>query len=155
MTGAPTIAMRPVAPADARLLFDWVNRSDSLARKLNTCAPIVWEDHRRWLAERLDDPETAIWIAECDGDPVGQVRMMGEPGGLVIDIYVVAPARGRGVARAMLAQACAMAGERWPGRTVIARVRRDNDASLRLFAGAGFLEIGQGVSFVTLTREAL
>ena len=152
MSAAAKIRLRAATADDSRLLFDWVNRPDSLENKLHTRTPIAWEDHEAWMARRLEDPDTAIWIAERGGEPVGQIRLEGGRQGLAVDIYVTRSARKRGVAQAMLAQACALAQERWPNRAAVAKVRFANEASLRLFAAAGFRECARQADHVVLMR---
>ena len=138
--GAEGVALRLRAAreGDARLLFAWVNRPDSLAAKLATEAAISWETHQSWLAARLADPSSALWIAEQDGRPVGQVRVERRERGLEVDIFVSAEARGRGVARRLLARAARACAERWPGLPLVARVKTGNLASERLFLAAGY-----------------
>jgi RimJ/RimL family protein N-acetyltransferase len=132
------LRLRAVHEGDARLLFAWVNRPDSLAAKLETDAAIPWETHQSWLAARLADPGSALWIAEQDGRPVGQVRVERREIGLEVDIFVTAEARGRGLARCMLARAARACADRWPGLPLVARVKTGNLASERLFLAAGY-----------------
>jgi len=136
-TAAPRL--RVARQADAKLLFDWVNRPDSLAVKFDTQGPIPWETHAAWLAARLVDPDTGLWIIEQQGQPVGQVRFERREAGLEVDIFVTPEARGRGVALRMLAAAARSCAGRWPGLPLVARIKTGNVASERLFAAAGFV----------------
>lgn len=133
-----SIVLRPAAPSDVSLLFDWVNRPDSLSNKLQTQAPITPARHRAWFAERLADPDSAIWIAERDGEPLGQVRLQRKGGGLEVDIYIAAQARRGRLGGLALAQAARLAAVRWPGVPLLARVKPANRASHRLFLGCGY-----------------
>lgn len=130
--------LRPAAMTDCDLLFDWVNRPDSLAGKLRTTGPIDRATHERWLGARLADPDTRMSIIEDDGTPVGQVRLQRSAEGYEIDIYVVAAARRHGLAREALAQ-MARTNAAWrAGAPLIARVLPANTTSQRLFAAAGY-----------------
>lgn len=149
------IQLRPAAAGDARLLFDWVNQADSLAGKLATAAPISWPDHSAWFEKRLAAPDCGIWIAERDGDPVGQVRAERDSGGsLHVDIYVSSEARREGVGAAMLGALTAESAARWPGTSLIARIRNDNAPSRRFFEANGYCLSSASTDHAVLVRTA-
>lgn len=131
-------ALRPAEISDARLLFDWVNNPESLAQKELTGGPIPWDEHQSWLAQRLVDDNTLLFIVEDKETPSGQVRLQRRAGAFEIDIYIAPSARRRGLARtAITASLDALEGSR-PGARVRARVKSDNAASIRLFESLGF-----------------
>lgn len=132
------VRLRPAVAADAKLLFEWVNRPDSLAGKLETAEPISWKRHQAWFAKRLAADGCAIWIAERDGNPVGQARAERRDGRLHVDIYVTVPARRGGAGSAMLNGLTNACAARWPGTPLVARVRSGNAPSRRLFEQSGF-----------------
>ena len=153
---AYAIVLRRAGAADSELLFDWVNRPESLAAKLETREPITRETHERWFAARLDSPVTRIWIAERAGAPVGQVRAERDREGRVhVDVFVVPEARGAGLAFAMVDELVREVAATWPGATLVARVRVDNAASRRLFAKAGFEVTETHADHVVLERAAV
>jgi RimJ/RimL family protein N-acetyltransferase len=123
---------------DARLLFDWVNRPDSRAASLLAQRPVAWDEHCRWLDERMADPASRLWIVEVDGRPVGQVRLQDRGRGPEVALFVEERARGRGIATAALALALEEARGTWARAYAVAKVRLDNVASRRLFERAGF-----------------
>lgn len=130
--------LRPAAIADRDLLYDWVNRPDSLNSKLRTSGPIDRATHGAWLHARLSDPDTRISIVMETNEPIGQVRLQRGDCGYEVDIYIAACARGRGVGRRAL-QAHVEATAAWRSDApLIARVRSDNLASRRLFSAMGF-----------------
>ena len=141
------IRLRPVSLADADLLFDWVNRPDSLASKLRTKGPVSRSTHDKWLAARLADPDCFIWVVERDGRPAGQVRLEGGSGEYSgkyeVDIYIDAEVRGRGSATAGLRSALTELATVRPGARAVARIRPGNQASRRLFARLGFTVVEQ------------
>src|SRR5690606_40769123 len=102
-------------------------------------APIVWEDHRRWLAAALADPARVLLVGSVAGSPAGVVRYDLEGDSAEVAIYLAPGQAGRGTGRALLA-----AAERWLAdnrpaiRFVVAEVLSGNAASHRLFAGSGF-----------------
>jgi GNAT superfamily N-acetyltransferase len=69
---------------------------------------------------------------------------------LIVDIAVIAAARGRGVGAAILATVSASADD--AGCPVRATARDENVASRRLFAAAGFVEVGDDGVNVSVER---
>ena len=132
------IRLRSARAEDAQRLHEWVNSPDSLAGKHATDRPIPWEHHRQWLEERLIDSASAVWIVECEGEAVGQLRVQDKDLGLEVDIYVIPSSRRAGVARRALELGAEAARERWPGRPLVALVLPDNTASRALFLAAGY-----------------
>ena len=137
--GPHQLAVRPAAAGDGKLLFDWVNRPDSLAYKLKTEGAVAWADHQRWLEACLRDDDSAIWIGELNRQPAGQVRLQRSERGLVVDIYVDPGSRRRGVAGGLLRHAAVRAAIRWPGTPIVADVKHGNNASRTLFLAAGYV----------------
>jgi RimJ/RimL family protein N-acetyltransferase len=148
-----SVRLRPANAGDAALLFEWLNRPDSLAASLDTAAPVAWQDHERWLTARLADPGTRLWIVERDGAPVGQVRLQDKGDGPEVAIYIDPAARGGGIAGAALDHALGEGALAWPGATAIARVRLDNARSQRLFERAGFVKKARADDHRVLVRS--
>jgi RimJ/RimL family protein N-acetyltransferase len=139
-----TVALRRVSVGDSNLIFQWVNLGDSLAGKLHTKGPIGRQEHERWFAARLADPETFLWIIESDAKPVGQLRLMNRGGVYEIDIYVEAGARRTGVAHEALSLGIAELRKSRDAQTTFrAVVRRSNIASQGFFEREGFDLSGQ------------
>lgn len=145
-SGSRKLIVRPADAGDGRLLFDWVNRPDSLAYMLRTEGPVAWADHQRWFEARLGDDGSAIWIGELDQRPAGQVRLQRSARGLVVSIYVDPGSRRRGVASGLLRHAEAQAAIRWPGVPIVADVQHGNDASGALFLAAGYVHVQRHAS---------
>ena len=137
--GRRELVVRPADAGDERLLFDWVNRTDSLTYMLRTEGAVAWADHQRWFDARLRDDDSAIWIGELDRRPAGQVRLERSARGLVVSIYVDPGSRRRGVASGLLRHADGQAAIRWPGAPIVADVQHGNDASRALFLAAGYV----------------
>ncbi len=145
--------LRKASQDDDRLLFDWVNHPDSLNGKLHTETEIDWDTHVGWLRKQLNDPDTAIWIAEVAEKPVGQVRVEKRQSGLEVDVFLAQEARGAGVACQMIEVAASECAGLWPEVPMIARVRPGNMPSRRLFARAGFGLARVMPDHLILTRE--
>jgi UDP-2,4-diacetamido-2,4,6-trideoxy-beta-L-altropyranose hydrolase len=141
----PAVRLRRATEADADLLLAWANDPPTRDASFHS-DPIGRAGHVRWLASRLASSTTGFWIGEDEGGrPIGQVRVevrdeaVGE-----ISISVAPDARGMGFGHALLSAAVDEAPRTLPVERLLARVRSDNPASLALFGGAGFVEIGPG-----------
>jgi RimJ/RimL family protein N-acetyltransferase len=116
--------VRPATMADAEILYGWAN--DPGTRRWSfTTEPIPWETHVAWLSTVLAD--RVLLIGADDNGPVGSVRF--DPDGEV-SITIAPERRGRGLARSLLDAALPYGPSR-----VVAHVRPENIASMRLFAG--------------------
>lgn len=106
-------------------------------------------EHETWLASKLSDVNCEIWIGEVDAIPIGQVRFDSSGDGPVVVSIAVAPsARGHGLGHALLRDA--LGRRAVPGSPVLARIRSENEASLRLFRSCGFAEVDRDGDCVTV-----
>jgi RimJ/RimL family protein N-acetyltransferase len=104
-----------------------------------TSAPIPYADHCRWLAQTLQDPEHIVLVAMLGQHPVGSLRYRVREGEATVSIVIAPEMRGEGVGGELLSagEAHLKATYRGPLR-IVATVKPDNRASMRLFAGSGF-----------------
>lgn len=113
-------------------------------------------DRARWIfgyrADQLaKDPSAAPWItraavSKLDGAVVGDGGFHGPPDGagmVEVGFTVVPGCRRQGYARAMLKALLVRAAAEPGVRTVRARIRSDNNASLATIAGFGFTRVGE------------
>jgi len=135
------LVLRPARNEDARLLFDGRDAPE-VRRRSQQGQALHWPDHQAWLAATLADRQRLLLIAETTDGPVGSVRYDRLPGRRArVSLYLFAGRFGLGWGRVLLARGEACARERWPDLEVIeAQVLPDNQASLQLFAGAGFVQ---------------
>jgi RimJ/RimL family protein N-acetyltransferase len=149
----PELSLRPATSGDAALLLGWRNDPEAIRFSVSRLG-VTPGEHAEWLARRLADPATHLWIAEERGTPVGQVRVDVEGGTGTVSIAVAPGVRGRGLGTASL-RAMVTLVERDPSVvTLRALVHTDNPASARAFELAGFhrLERREG-EFIVLERE--
>ena len=87
---------------NADLLLEW--RNDPETRKAShSIAEIQREESLSWLSRTLTDANRKLYIAEEDGIPVGTVRADWSGGTWELSWTVSPSARGRGVAKRMIA----------------------------------------------------
>jgi UDP-2,4-diacetamido-2,4,6-trideoxy-beta-L-altropyranose hydrolase len=99
--------------------------------------PIPYEDHARWFAAAMNDPERACFLVEHGPDTVGYVRFDGDE----ISIALAPHARGRGLGVSAIRAAIDASGK----PHVIAYVLEGNEASVRTFERAGFKRTAEEV----------
>lgn len=140
--GAPTDGLRIEAVVDDA---DWddmytVTRLDHLEEAVKATREPWPEEMSRHMVghKRRKAPEMQPWLARLEGEPVGMFSSM--PGvdgvGLVEDLFVAEPARGHGIALALIARATADARDRGAGPVIIGSLV--DDWPKKLYARLGF-----------------
>lgn len=137
----PAVEVRPATIADAALLLTWANDPDTRAASFHT-ERIAPDEHAAWLTRTLAHPTRRLFIGMLGDAPIGQVRLDAtDDGQAEVGISIAPERRGQGLGAGLLA-AAVETGRRDPALAVerfIARVRVGNQASIRLFEGAGFV----------------
>ena len=133
---ANPVQLRRARLGDAELVWQWNNDPTARAVSLNPTA-IPWADHVRWFAQRLDDPQTRMWIVVAQDSEVGVIRI---DGAARISAAMAADLRGRGLGRVALRLACQRFCGETGQRAVHATILAGNTASQRAFAAAGFVQ---------------
>ncbi len=137
----PGLRLRDGCWRDSDLMLSWANdpsvRGASFEERI-----ISAEEHAAWLSRKLMDPEARLFVAEDEAGPAASLRLERRERAATVSLSVVADRRGRGLGlRALEAvrhwARCARFAER-----LLAHVRADNPASLRLFERAGYLATG-------------
>ena len=143
MTDAVTI--RPARPDDGKMLWQW--RNDAEVRRASlTTDEIPLADHLDWFSRALKNPDREIMIAESHGQPIGMVRFDREGDVANVSILLAPGYRGKGLAKATLAEAMKCSRGGWS--RLRALVKPDNAASLRLFRSLGFEVLSSGETIV-------
>lgn len=134
------LAVRTATEADAELLWRW--RNDPVTRAHSrTTAEVALPEHRAWLEASLRRDDRLLLVASDGSGDVGTVRWDRDDTGVwEVSITVAPERRGAGLARPLLRAGERALVERLGAPTqALATVHEDNDASLRLFARAGYL----------------
>lgn len=130
------VRLRPARREDEDLLLAWRTDPRTCWFFRNPEAPGP-EEHRRWLASRLEEPDGLFTIVRHGDDDSGVVRLdrRGEAGAYEVSI-LIAPEKYRlGIARAALS----LARRLLPDAELWADVHAENRASLALFRSAGYV----------------
>lgn len=136
------LRLRAAEPADAQPVWlwrnDWVTRMQSQAT-----APVPWPNHKDWWDRALGSGERHVFIADVGGVPAAMVRFdQVDEGGFEVSINLAPSARGSGLGRRVLSEACSVFRDRNDGVRLLATIHPDNPASLSIFKGLGFVRSG-------------
>jgi spore coat polysaccharide biosynthesis predicted glycosyltransferase SpsG/RimJ/RimL family protein N-acetyltransferase len=135
---ADLLVLRDADQDDAPRLFEWANDAQTRAASFHP-QPIAWEGHQAWLAERLSRDGAATYVAADADGPVGVVRYDEvAPSTVEIGVTVAPDRRGEGWGGGLVDAGC----RRWAAERgaveVVARIRPDNEGSVRAFVDADF-----------------
>ncbi len=133
--------LRNAEPEDSKLLYDWA--SDSEVRSMAfSSEPIEWEGHKKWFEKKLRDPNTQIYIAMQDDEPVGQVRFdVVSKFDVEIDVHTKPGLRGKGLGTQIISLGVARFLDDSSKNTIHAVIKLENAKSRRAFEKAGFEEV--------------
>jgi aminoglycoside 6'-N-acetyltransferase len=105
-----------------------------------------WDDKvftREEMEQRLARPGVEAWIVEEAGEPVGYLQVWTEGGETGLDMFLVPPARGRGLGPdAARAMARHLVEERGRSRVTVDPYAW-NDGAVRAWERAGFVEVSR------------
>ena len=136
-------AVRRAEHRDSRLLWEWAN--DPLVRQASfSPAPISWNEHSLWFAEKLRDAREMMLICEdAAHDPIGTVRFHAASSyDVEVGITVAPRHRGQNYGAHALSLAVRYFLERKPSARVHAFIKKGNAASVRSFEKVGFTHAG-------------
>jgi len=135
------ISIHNISFDDCLLLYSWVNNEDSIKNKLTTSKKVLLNEHTKWFKNRIDDPNTFIWIIKDNfNNKIGQIRFqMSQDGFYDIDIYIIKTARRSGIASKAIKMAQVQANV-YPLRAII---KKYNHKSYAYFISNGFQLISE------------
>ena len=143
LRGLPSLRLRRVCADDARLLWEWANDPEVRAASFSS-APVPWEEHTKWLSQKLDCRKSLFLIAEEEsGSKVGQVRFDLDGGNAVLSFSIAKEKRGRGLASPLIEAAVQELWLNSEAARVHAFVKPENIPSARAFENAGFDRAGE------------
>lgn len=136
------LQVRPARLEDVELLWRWTN--DQVVRA-NSFHPdsIPYDKHIEWYQEKLQSPNTCIWMLGLDREPAGQVRYdRVDTDEAVISFSIAADYRGKGISTKALVLTSGMACRELGVKRLKGVVFLSNEASRHAFAKAGFQCVG-------------
>ncbi|MFQ5557281.1 MAG: GNAT family N-acetyltransferase [Acidimicrobiales bacterium] len=153
------LALRPVTPDDAALLYEWAGDAAVRSASFST-DPIAWGEHVTWLSGQLAADDAWLYLATIADTPVGLFRgnAVDEAGVVEVGVSLAATMRGRGLAGPLVARGSQRLEADAGAAVLRAQVRRSNPASWRAFLRAGFVQRGRrshdGAEILVFERRA-
>jgi RimJ/RimL family protein N-acetyltransferase len=137
------IKFRKAKIEDAQLYFNWAN--DKIVRENSfNSSEINYEQHIKWFTNKLNSADCFFYLFLNEQDiPVGQVRIDKTNEEVVIGISIDEKQRGKGFGEQMLNQATDDYLKQFPAAKIMAYVKEENTASLKLFSSANFIKIDE------------
>ncbi len=131
------INFRKASENDMGIYFQWVNDRSVRENSFQT-RKIIYEDHERWFLEKIKDENTQLYFFEMQSIPMGQVRIEFDNKDGLIDCSVDKKYRGLGLGKLMIEKLIGFLRETRGGCTLKANVKKENEASIRVFKGLNF-----------------
>lgn len=128
-------------PSHCETVFQLSNQENVRMNSISP-EPINWPAHLSWFKKAIEDPGMLFLIAEDDkGQFLGQIRIKADRDNHpLISISLIDEARGKGLARKVLRDAClAFFHQRPEQDAVYAQIQVQNIASVSAFSRAGFV----------------
>jgi len=149
---APAVRLRPATREDVARLWQWRNDPQTRRASLDE-SEISLEAHARWLEQTLARPDRRLYVATSTGKDVASARLDIAAGEAEVSVTVAPEHRGRGLGPAVLQALARDAFGALGLARLVARIKRDNTASLTAFERAGFCLVEEG-PVLMLIRES-
>jgi len=118
-------------------VYNWSN--DVLVRQNSfNSEPIPLDGHKKWFANKLENPNSLFLIAQVNGKPAGLIRYEVEEKHAVVGILIDSKYRGQKLAKSMLKKSARIYFEQF-NLPVLASIKKENIASVKAFEQAGYL----------------
>jgi UDP-2,4-diacetamido-2,4,6-trideoxy-beta-L-altropyranose hydrolase len=135
------IVLHRATMEDAEILFKWAN--DPVVRSYSfSSEPIIWENHLKWLSNKLSSLNSVIYIGSVDNQKIGQIRFDIIDEIAEIGISVDQKFRGKGFGFSLLTYAISCFFCEFQIQIVQAKIKSNNFASKQIFEHAGFHRTG-------------
>jgi RimJ/RimL family protein N-acetyltransferase len=134
------LVSRFAKPQDSKLYWEWANDAKVRKNAFNEDF-IEWEEHKKWFETNLSNSNVILLIIERDSVPIGQVRFNKEGANFKIDYSLAKQFRGKNLAIPMLNEAIDYL-KTIEASILIAEVKKNNIASIKVFERIGFLKKG-------------
>lgn len=148
--------IRPAETDDCEAVFNWISDPEVQAARFSN-EKISWQDHQKWFCKKLGDSKSLLLIGLVDNQRFGQVRFDIEKDRAEASIVLAKDFRGKGLGKELLCKSCHHIMQDKNIVEIVAHVRKDNEASIKLFLSAGFQKQGElsikGVEAIEFVRK--
>lgn len=133
------VKVRPAKWQDCDAIWRW--RNDETTRKCSFNSEFIpLEKHRAWFKSVLADKNRKLLMVGNDRGAIGVVRFDISPKGQIAEVNInIAPEkRGKGLGLLALKSTCRYAFRYLNIKEIIAKVKKKNIPSVKMFSRAGF-----------------
>lgn len=146
------LALRPADYEDAEAVWNW-RRAEGAERFYASSQQSTFLEHLAWFDAALTTPDQRrLFMVESKGRAVAHLRADWDGPDAIISIVVDPALHGKGIGRRALKLVASLLGAIGV-RTLLAEVHMQNVASHRLFARAGYVEIGRSPPFLRMAKN--
>jgi len=137
------ILLRFAQQEDSDIVLRWRNDEQTRLNSFSTDL-ITKEEHETWFAKSLRNPRCNIFIAvQEDGSRLGVVRFDRRDKSAEISITVAPSCRGKGIGKQIIKRACVEYFQNFDCDNIIAKIKKTNVPSLKIFHDLGFITISE------------
>lgn len=139
--------------SDLKDVFEW--RNDCFSRSMSLCTEVVsLDEHNQWFQGSLKNPNRRIYIGSIDDLKIGVVRFdfNVDTDQSEVSINLNPELRGKGYGFTLLSKSIILY-EQCKDSTLIARIRKGNDASLKIFDKCKFQKRSEDAFIYHLIRR--
>lgn len=136
-----SMLLRDINEHDCKLIYDWANEVGVRQYSLQS-QDIPWNSHTAWFKNKISDPNCKMFVLEENGLPIGQIRFERDgDNNWLLGYSIDARFRGKGFGKLLLKLGLEEMDKDQHSK-VVAYVKPDNLASIRVFKSLGFQEAG-------------
>ena len=138
-----SLVLREVNESDCKYLYEWRNHPTARAVSRFT-EEIPYEEHVRWFLNSLKDPKRKIYIGMENGERIGQIRFDKNESKSEVSVTINPEKYGKGYGSLLIKEGSKkyFMEELFINR-IIAEIKPENRASMRVFEKAGFKKISE------------
>jgi len=143
--------LRSAKKHDCEVIWKW--RNDKTTRKYSFNTEFIpFEKHKRWFENVLKDENRKILMVEEDGNTFGVVRLDINPKNQIAEINInIAPQeRGKGLGLLGIKNTCRYVFESLNIKEIVAKIKKENIASTKMFFRAGFDVVVEENNVITM-----
>lgn len=131
---------------DSEMLFNWANDAQVRAMAF-TGEALLWEFHDLWYRNKLNDPNSRIYILIDDEQtPVGQIRFdINSDCKAEVDVHTKQGLRGQGIGKKIIQFGTEQLFKDSEALSVQATIKQENSQSIYAFTNAGYQTSGKEI----------
>jgi RimJ/RimL family protein N-acetyltransferase len=140
LVGKENIVLRPANKQDCRYVWELRNHPTAREYSINN-NEIPYDSHEKWFTAALHDDKIKIFVIVYKGNEVGTIRFNLEkenPTNAYVSIVISPDSRNSGLGSAILKKASEFAIKEFKLDKILAKIKPDNNVSIKAFTNAGY-----------------